>query len=527
MDFKKLYARYGETKQYKDRWLALYKDLYFYVIPDRDAMNVKFNYHDDGKPTTQQIWDNTAMLAAYQRANDLHALLLPKDREWGKMVLDPHLHSPDYIVAEQSTVDEINQRTMFYLNQSNLARVVSSSNLDLVGGTGALWVESRSDEEPLYFRSIPAVALYIEYSTDDVLNTCWYQCKMNGRQVLEYFPDYNGDKKEALKEGVNDSYIVIYGQIKETEDKFYMYAVLEIDPFTPLWETERNYNQIIIYRDRVRPGEADGRGVGVDLLPTIRDLNRIVEYDRKNLARTAFPPVFYDDDKFFNPYSVRQWAGAMIAKRPGSPNPMQALELPHAPDTLPRIVDLRDVIRTAFMVDPLGEINTPIRSATEISIRENRAQRTSATDISRLINELPRQVYEVSTKILGQRRLLTKDKKVSAISPKKFRFDFQSPLFDLQKQDDLNHFITNMQIKQQFYGAGMAVGTTEMPEVNEFLRDKLNLPAKLFINKEKLMALLKKAGQMGQQNLLTQNQTPKSSTTAGAVKFPAQSEIQV
>ena len=93
-DPQKLYRRFWEARQYKDRWLALYKDLYFYVIPDLDAFNVKFNYRDDGKPVTQQIWDNTAMLAAYQRANDLHGLLLPKDRIWGKFVLDPQWHNP-------------------------------------------------------------------------------------------------------------------------------------------------------------------------------------------------------------------------------------------------------------------------------------------------------------------------------------------------------------------------------------------------------------------------------------------------
>ncbi len=95
MDFNQLWARYNETRQYKDRWLALYKDLYFYVLPDRDAFNIKWNYRDDGKPTTVQAWDTTAINAAYHRANDLGALLYPKDRVWGKFVLDPHLLSQD------------------------------------------------------------------------------------------------------------------------------------------------------------------------------------------------------------------------------------------------------------------------------------------------------------------------------------------------------------------------------------------------------------------------------------------------
>ena len=69
MNFTQLNAWFEESKRYKDRWLALYKDLYTYVIPDRDAFNIKFNYRDEGKPTGLMMWDNTALLSAYQRAN--------------------------------------------------------------------------------------------------------------------------------------------------------------------------------------------------------------------------------------------------------------------------------------------------------------------------------------------------------------------------------------------------------------------------------------------------------------------------
>lgn len=278
-DLRQLNERFLEAKAFKDRWLANYQQLYTYVIPNRDAMNVKFNYQDDGKPTTEQVWDDTAVIAAYQRANDLHGLLLPKDRIWGKLSLDPHFYDERIVKSEeaQRLMDEMNERIFFYINESNLARVVSSSNLDLVGGTAAIWVESVDDFTPLYFRSIPAVALYIEYSTDDVLNNCWYSCKMRGRQILESFPKYKGKMRRSFIENPNEVYIVNYGQIKIKEDHFYIYAVLEDDPLTALFEVERNYNQIIIYRDRVRPGEAEGRGVGLDLLSTIKDLNYIVQ----------------------------------------------------------------------------------------------------------------------------------------------------------------------------------------------------------------------------------------------------------
>lgn len=517
-NFHKLYDRFNEAKQYKDRWLALYKNLYDYVIPDRDAFNIKFNYTDTGKPSTQMIWDNTAMLAAYQRANDLHGLLMPKDRVWGKFTLDPHLYDDSLIQQAQRLMDEINDRLFFYLNESNLSRVVGSSNLDLVGGTGVIWVESHSDEVPLYFRSVPAVALYIEYCNDDLINTCWYAAKMTGRAVLETFPTYHGTQYDNLKDNPNDTYTVNYGQIKYSDNSYYIYAVLDDDPFVCLWERYSTYPQIIVYRDRVRPGEAEGRGVGIDLLPTIQDLQRVVEYSRKSLAFKANPPMFYDAGTYFNPYSIRQWAGAMIARAPGGRNPLEALQMPEHPEVFQQIVHLQETIMKGFQVDPLGEIQTPVRSATEISIRENRAQRTSATDISRLINELPKQIFDVTARILNERGLLIKKREsIPGFDPRKLRFHFQSPLYDLQNQSDLNHFITSLQIKQQFWGQSAPMISTDMFEANKFISDKLNLPAKLSVPDEKLKQTLAAAAQQTQQQQL---QGAPPSTAAGQVKFP-------
>lgn len=526
-DRQELYERYLATKMFKDRWLALYKELYFYVIPDRDAFNVKFNYVDVGKPTTYMMWDSTAVTSAYTRANDLHGLLMPKDRVWGRMTMDPHKYDEAQIESFKPILDEVNSNVMYQLNKSNLNRVVADSNLDLVGGTAGLWVESISDDVPLYFRSIPAVCLYIEYATDDVLNTAWYQTKLTGRFIRSSYPKYRGIKVESLIESPNDEFVVVFGQIKLKEDKYLIYAFLEDDHDNFLFEAERSYPQMIIYRDRVRPGESEGRGIGLDLLPTIRDLNRVVEYDRKSLSFKAYPPMFADSKSLFNPYSVQQWAGAILMRDANKRElPLVPLEMPTAPETLSTIQDLRNIVTQGFMVQPLGEINQPVKSATEISIRENRAQRSASTDISRLINELPAQIYQVASKILGQRRLLNKDRTVSQLNAKKLDFEFQSPLYDLQKQDDLTHFITNLQIKQQFFGQQAAMASVDLMAVQNFLTDTLNLKASLFKSQDQLKQTF--AGILqAYQAQQAQAQQPQPSTAAIPQQAPQQSMVGI
>ncbi len=72
-----------------------------------------------------------------------------------------------------------------------------------------------------------------------------------------------------------------------------------------------------------------------------------------------------------------------------------------------------------------------------------------------------------------------------------------------------------MQIKQQFFGQSAPMISMDIFKVNQFIMDKLNLPANLSVSDEKLKQTLAQAAQQQQQ---IQGAPP--STTAGAVKFP-------
>lgn len=502
--------RYFATKMWKDRWLARYQQVYFYVLPDRDAFNIKFNYNDPGKPLTEQMWDPTAMLAAYQRTNDLHGLILPQDRVWGKVTMDEHQFDEQTISSMSPILDNMNSTAFYYINKSNLARAVSASLLDINLGISALWVESHSDQDPLVFYSLPGVAVYPEYTNEDILNTGWFQAKMTHRQILSAFPKYRGPSLVGMKSEPDEMTTVLYGQIKMSPDRYYFYAVLDDEKDYLLWEDERSYPRLVMARDRVRPGEAEGRGIALDMIPMIKDLNQTVMYSIKNLALTAQPPLFVDDDAYFNPNSVYQWAGAIFKKRPGDHLPLRALEMPHSPEVEAKIMRLQEQIIKGFQVDPLGEINAPVKTATEIATRENRAQRTSATDISRLINELPRQIYDIVIKILSERRLLDKDRKyrISSEVRHKLRFDYQSPLFDIQNKEEIYNFTANMQVLEQFLGQGAASATINPEKAIPWLAKKFNIKPDLIKNEQQIQQMMTQMAQMAavqqQQQMLGQ-----------------------
>ena len=170
---QKLDERYHASHNHKMRWYKLARDIFNYVLPNRNSFNVEFGYDDSGIDVTQHIWDDTAVLAAEQRANDLHGLLMPQDRIWGKYGFHPDFVSEQQQAAAKPLLDTVNKIVHWHISQSNLATVANAALLDLTAGMGALWVDSSSRFSPLSFTAIPAYTLNVESTSSDTIETAW------------------------------------------------------------------------------------------------------------------------------------------------------------------------------------------------------------------------------------------------------------------------------------------------------------------------------------------------------------------
>ena len=72
---------------------------------------------------------------------------------------------------------------------------------------------------------------------------------MTGRAILENYPGYSGKLRETLHQEPNEVFTVNFGQIKYSEDSFFIYAVMDDDPLALLFSRTSSYPQIIVYRD--------------------------------------------------------------------------------------------------------------------------------------------------------------------------------------------------------------------------------------------------------------------------------------
>lgn len=518
IDPENLKIRYDFAKNMKYRNLQLHKDFYTYVMPMRDSFNELYNYTDTGKNIDINHYDDTAIDAAKRYANDMVSIVLPPGRDWAKFTVDDE-NIGELNLGDKNETQEIldvaNKRAMFFINQSNLTRVAASSFLDLACGTAAIYIES-SPRVPLNYRSIPGLCLFMEYSTDDVASTCWYTVKSSGRKVLQDYPKYNGEQRKALEQNPNDTVSINFGQIKIDEDNYFIYSVLDKDPMNFLYTELCPVQRIIVFRDHVRPGECEGHGIGLTMMPTIKELNMTAKNRSLSMDMKALPPMFYDTNMNINPYSISSWAGKMLPRIPNGRNPIEAMITPEMPDVLNYIMMYQDKIKKAFNVDPLGDITSPVRTAEEVSIRQNRAEKTASTDLARIINECPKPLFESSCYFLNELSLLTNNKKkLKQFNVRYFRFNFKSPLADIQDKEDISRFSQNLQLKEQLMGVGTALATLNIGKSSEWLTKKFNLETDLFKNEEEIEKSLVNMQQAAQNAAL-----PNSPSQASEIKLP-------
>lgn len=490
-DIELLQDRYNKASVYgminQQELLALYK----FVIPDRKSYT--FNY---GGVVVNDFYghcfDDTAIVAARQRANDLHGLLLPAGKNWGRIGLDPSKKNTTNLddTEIKKGIDKINDLLHKYLNSSTLARAVASSNLDLIGGTGAIWVESKSDDEPLEFKSIPTDTLVLEYSDSDLVDTCWFKRMVSARYLLEHYPTYG--ERQYLVDNIDTNVEVIIGQVKvPTKNKksyeYYIYSVLSEFPHVILWEKLNPYKQLIIYRDSVLPGRVHGFGIGMIKLPSIWRLNHMLSTYHKHLALLAYPPLFVNNDLMNNPAIQGGLMKKTIPRREGGGNPIDVMQFPVSPLIVHEIDSIRLSIQRDFQVNILGDVGGPIPSATEVAYREEIAQRRNATDISRLINELPKQIYETAYKVLLGRGFF------NGILPKKLMNNitfFINPLEDQQRRTNVMNLLATSQAIIQTGTSALETAIIDPEKKARYIAENNGVPAELLNSSEKAKAII-------------------------------------
>jgi hypothetical protein len=492
-DLQKLEDRYRKAREINDRFIPSLQQAIKFCSPISDGLNILNSFDDEGKDSSIDVNNEIPQAASMQRSKKLHSILCPTNKKWGTAY------------TKHDGVEIYNQKvTDFIFNEiknSNIHQVLDSFFLDYNIGCAALFVcSSQNENKPIIFKNISGVTLMPEYSDDPTDRNCWWRTAISWKELNELNP------KLAIKyqKEQNDKIYITCGFLKHENQYIYVQFVKE-DFDEALTYEIRPFNQLILVNDTLRPGESRGRGVILQILQDIVRLNSLTENRDKSVAYNNMPTQLTSANSDIDYQELHEMTGKII---PGGLDQMGGKQIEplfiqtDLNSSTALIKELELKVQQYFNVMPLGQIDdTPVRTATEVSIRKADSERELIAVVARSSNQLIIQLMEAIYHISVERKLLEVDKNQEMI------FKFDSPEIDMQSADDLDAMLKAAEIVNQIAGQGAYQSMIDPQKVTSQVNEKLKIPQEIMKSSDQLAAqyqamqqmMSQQQGKLGQQ----------------------------
>jgi len=472
---KDIMKRVKNAKTTWELWRSLYQEAMDFAAPQRST----FHQFSPGQRKNRHIFDSTAVVGLEQFANRIQHSVIPPWRQW--MEFAPGSDVPEDKKKQVSTKLEKATTVFFkYLNHSNFSTEVIPSLSDYGIGTGAIMIEEGifAEEEALKFSNVPLAELYVE----DLKNV-WRNQEIEVGKIKENWPgaDLPATCETMLREDPQKKVKIINGMMFNTKDrKYYHVVILEKDEKV-IYVQKFDSQRLIVFRWHLTPGEVYGRGPILQVLADIRTINKVKQFMLENAAIQMVGLYTGINDGIFNPNTVRITPGVVIpVGQNGVQNPsLQAL--PRAGDLgLGSLVleDLQANIRKTLFVEPLGDITDPVRSATEIMLRNQEMLKQAGASLGRLKTELIEPLVSACVDVLKSRGLFPNIK----IDGKDVTLKQTSPLAAAEDQEDFQNsqvWFNSVAQLGNVLGPEAIMGSVKVEELAGYWADKLGVPEDL------------------------------------------------
>lgn len=482
-DGKALYKRFDKARERKmTTWYSHMRECYDYAVPQRETF---FKYTPGQKKNTR-VYDSTAVVATPIYANRLQKAIMPTGQQWAKLVAGSAVNGEQQIdfMGESITVEEALEKVtdivFEYINHSNFATRLHESLIDLAVSTAALTCEYDVDEDELVFDAVPLSHIYLESGPKGTVDAVWREHVMKARNILLTWPDAElTDQLKELGDKNPDKEInLVEGMVYNHKEKTYtLYVLTEEDKGLIYEEDYGDSSPWIVGRTKVIPGEVYGRGPLMSVLPDIKTLNAMSENMLKSAALAVGGVWTATDDGIFNPYTVTLAPGVIIpVSSNANENPtLRALDVGgnvqyHEAEYQRRV----DSVNRALFAKPIGDIEDPTKTATEISLRMQLDLEESGAEFSRIQLEMAGGVFERAVFLLSKEGVIPPIK----INGSDIDLKFTSPL---SMQSDADEAQTLVRAIQMAASTGMPpemlMADLMLENVPSFILEKLGGPS--------------------------------------------------
>ena len=490
MDSKTFLNGFNQAKAIRGDWESNLGDAYDLFLPMRDS----FSGGQKGEKRATKLYNDVGVRSLEQFVNQVKNKMFPFQQKWAKLntgVLVEHEYLNKVIDDAQKreiqiAYDGFTDLMFNYIWNSNLDLALLESLKDMAVSTGCILVKETDDaNKPLDFVSIPAQQLllnhkevYREFNLKaKEINSTWSNLEQDA--ALNKIIDEKPDSEVKVLEGVsynNDTLKWDYVVYTKAADKGIISHV------------EMDYNPFITFCWNRTGGETWGRGIAMQAQPTMSVLNRTSADILKNNAMAINPPAIVHPKAFLsNRVSLTpnskiaissEWNGSIQGQ------PISYLESRCNFNLgFSAIAQMEQSIREAFYLDQFGSADAPVRSATEISIRNSQMLEQQVSAFTRLNSELVQPLIKNIFIILKKRGLFQEvefDEKLISIEST----TTMSEIERMKQIEGVSQFMQSMVGMLGEQGIAVAGSTISLERTVNFLADKFGVPAELKLTQE-------------------------------------------
>lgn len=496
------YKRFESAQRRKANVAELYEEAMSYAIQNRET----FNKQTEGSKNQNegQVFDSTAPQAVSKFASNLQSSLVPPMKTWIKL-------QPGEAVPKQNQnqaavqLEDIGKALFRNLQNSNFDTQISEAFHDLAAGTGALLVQPGTRSNPFTFVAVPMAQLWLEEVADGRVGAVFRRHEVAGRGIRDVWKDAilppglakmidekPDDKIQLIEMTLPERVKILQkgenGRLSYVDVDGYRYTVLAIyEGKTRIVERKQRSNPWVVFRWSVVPGEVYGRGPLLQALADIKTLNKTKELTLKNAAMAIAGAWSVVDDGVINVNTIKIYPGAKIpvsSNEGGALGPtIKRLEAGGNFDVSQLIIqELKRSINEMLFADPLGPIDLPVKSATEVSLRQQELAKRIGSAFGRL-------QYELIAPLIN--RLLHIMEELGLIDLQSYRVDGQviaiqhiSPLAMAQDEEQLMAIMRYAQFMRETFGPELALMMMDPQKLGESIGKLLNVPTELLPSAE-------------------------------------------
>jgi len=414
----------------RDQWRGLLRDAYELFLPQKNA----FVEYTEGAQRGREVLDSTPQKALKRWASRKQQAMLPPGRKFVRLVAGSA--TPEEIKDEADKMLEAETDKLFgELNQSNMATTVAEAMLDAGIWQGAFMVQDGGEDDSLRFSSVPPDEILCEDGPhgecENVYRTRCVAIGMLERTWVGY--DLSPQSAQQVRDKPEAKVDIVEATVYRPKQKQWLYAVIEVKAkHVGFWQLMDDTPYVVFGATKLSR-ETSRRGPALDALADAKTLNRVKELTLRNAALAVSGVYLGVDDGVLDVWNTVFAPGGIIPVL--SSESLSPLETSHKFDVAQIIIaDLQQSIMEAMEALDLGRIEeTPVRTATEVAVRDQQIAADSASSSARLQTELVLQVVKKSVRILRQRGILA-DMEVDG---RDVDVEFEGPLARAQDAEEL------------------------------------------------------------------------------------------